>query len=80
MNHKEECFISRLDKGMRIWDKKNPEPNENLDESAWIEWYKKRAAMCGRGIKKLADEMGIEYSENLHWVVPCTCTDKKSGA
>ena len=79
MNHLEDCFISRLNKGMRIWDKKNPEPNENLEEPEWVEWYKKRTAIVTKGIKKIAGDLGIQYSENLHWVIPCTCGHKKAG-
>jgi hypothetical protein len=79
VTHSEDCFISRLEKGMRIWDKKNPEPSENLEEEAWESWYRKRASMVTRGIKKITEDLGIQYSENMQWIVPCTCERKKAG-
>jgi hypothetical protein len=77
MNHEPGCFTYRLGKGMKVWDSRNPEPNENLSESEWIAWYKKRAAMVHTGIKKLCNEFGLEYSENYTWLVPCNCNKKE---
>lgn len=71
MSHKKECFHARIAAGMRIWDLKNPEPNENFDEDEWIEWYKKRAGIEEKGIAKVAGELGIPAMSSRD--IPCTC-------
>lgn len=71
MSHQKECFQSRLEFGMRFWDKKNPEPNENLDPDGWIEWYKKRCGIQRTGVAKLSKELNVSVVDLFD--PPCTC-------
>jgi hypothetical protein len=80
MTHQKECFISRLNAGIRIWDLKNPEPNETLDEDEWIYWYQRRVKVEKQGIQKLESELGktCHSEEGLPFVIPpCTCSASK---
>jgi hypothetical protein len=71
MSHKKTCFISRLKAGMRIWDLRNPEPNEAIETEEWIQWYEKRCQVEIGGIGKIAHELGMLVESGLD--VPCTC-------
>jgi hypothetical protein len=76
MTHKKDCFISRLNAGIRMWDLKNPEPNEELEEEEWMNWYERRKKIEQQGIRKLEAELGktCDSAGGLPFPVPpCTC-------